>query len=74
MAKKPSLMNETQEKIECCATCRFIGNDLSSRMHICRKRAPEIVLTTVGVISVSQSEWPHVNADDWCGEYKMERG
>ena len=51
-----------------CATCRYRGEpikDVAERPgYQCRRHAPK------PAYNLQVTRWPHVMADDWCGEYQ----
>lgn len=55
-----------------CADCRYrdlvVFNEGGEMDSVCRRYPPQIFVIDDDAVQA----WPHVDAEDWCGEYAPE--
>lgn len=59
---------------ESCKQCRYFFDRGPGSMDLCRRYPPTMLLKTgkgfVGEYHDTQTAWPEIGREDWCGEYQ----
>ena len=66
-AEREKTMSQAPTRAHVCRDCKYWGG------YLCHRYPPQIVLWPTGNqhphTHLTVSEFPHVSADDWCGEW-----
>ena len=54
---------------ERCETCCYWS---TKGMATCRRHAPRVTEAPGQFSSTPNTEWPHTNHDDWCGDWQAQ--
>jgi hypothetical protein len=59
------------ERVNVCSKCRHWSDARAERPNTgeCRRYPPALLFTPAGDLRIYKSEFPHVGAGDWCGEW-----
>ena len=63
-------MKGKNEKKEYCGICYFVAGTPFPFRCKCKKHAPGMDSRHSNMDGIISSQWPTVDYDDWCGDYK----